>query len=130
MLLVLDSRMYKGKAWLRVALPDRPNGSSGWIREDFVRLGTTPWRITVNRAAHVVTVYRDGRKQRSFGAVVGKASTPTPRGLYAVYEKLAQPDPKGFSAPGSCTSRPSPTCSSTSAAGPAGWPSTAVTARA
>ena len=98
-LLVLDSRMYKGKAWLRVALPDRPNGSSGWIREDFVRLGTTPWRITVNRAAHVVTVYRDGRKQRSFGAVVGKASTPTPGGLYAVYEKLAQPDPKGFYGP-------------------------------
>ncbi|MDX6631380.1 MAG: hypothetical protein QOH00_3626, partial [Gaiellales bacterium] len=60
-LLVLDSRMYKGKAWLRVALPDRPNGSSGWIREDFVRLSKTPWRITVNRGAHTVTVYRDGR---------------------------------------------------------------------
>ena len=37
-LLVLDTRNYKGKTWLRVALPDRPNGSSGWIREDFVRL--------------------------------------------------------------------------------------------
>jgi len=48
-LLVLDSRMYKGKAWLRVALPDRPNGSSGWIREDFVRLSTTSWRITIVR---------------------------------------------------------------------------------
>ena len=59
-LLVLDSREFKGKTWLRVALPDRPNGSSGWIREDFVRLSTTPWRVTINRAAHVVTVYRDG----------------------------------------------------------------------
>ena len=28
-LLVLDSRSYRGKTWLRVALPDRPNGSSG-----------------------------------------------------------------------------------------------------
>jgi lipoprotein-anchoring transpeptidase ErfK/SrfK len=98
-LLVLDSRMYKGKAWLRVALPDRPNGSSGWIREDFVRLAMTHWRITVNREAHVVTVYRDGRKQRSFKAVVGKAATPTPSGLYAIYEKLPQPDPKGFYGP-------------------------------
>lgn len=98
-LLVLDSRMYKGKAWLRVALPDRPNGSTGWIREDFVRLATTRWRVTVNRAAHVVTVYRDGRKQRSFGAVIGKPATPTPRGLYAIYEKLPQPDPKGFYGP-------------------------------
>jgi lipoprotein-anchoring transpeptidase ErfK/SrfK len=98
-LLVLDSRMYKGKSWLRVALPNRPNGSSGWIREDFVRLSTTPWRITINRAAHTVTVYRDGRKQRSFMAVIGKSATPTPRGLYAVYEKLPQPDPKGFLGP-------------------------------
>jgi len=98
-LLVLDSRMYKGKAWLRVALPDRPNGSSGWIREDFVRLSTTSWRITINRAAHTVTVYRGGRKQRSFQAVIGKPATPTPRGFYAIYEKLPQPDPKGFLGP-------------------------------
>jgi lipoprotein-anchoring transpeptidase ErfK/SrfK len=98
-LLVLDSRMYKGKAWLRVALPNRPNGSSGWIREDFVRLRKTQWRVTVNRTAHTVTVYRDGRKQRSFQAVIGKDATPTPRGLYAIYEKLPQPDPKGFLGP-------------------------------
>jgi hypothetical protein len=98
-LLVLDSRMYKHKAWLRVALPDRPNGSSGWIREDFVRLSTTSWRVTVNRAAHTVTVYRHGRKQRSFQAVIGKPETPTPGGLYAIYEKLPQPDPKGFLGP-------------------------------
>lgn len=98
-LLVLDSRMYKGKAWLRVALPTRPNGSSGWIREDFVRLSKTQWRVTVNREAHTVTVYRDGRKQRSFMAVVGTSATPTPRGLYAIYEKLPQPDPKGFLGP-------------------------------
>jgi lipoprotein-anchoring transpeptidase ErfK/SrfK len=98
-LLVLDSRMYNGKAWLRVALPNRPNGSSGWIREDFVRLSKTPWRVIVNRTTHTVSVYRDGRKQRSFKAVIGKSATPTPRGLYAIYEKLPQPNPKGFLGP-------------------------------
>ena len=98
-LLVLDSREFKGKTWLRVALPERPNGSSGWIREDFVRLGTTPWRITINRASHLVTVYHLGRKTRSFTSVIGAPATPTPRGLYAIYEKLAQDDPKGFLGP-------------------------------
>jgi lipoprotein-anchoring transpeptidase ErfK/SrfK len=98
-LLVLDSTLYHGKTWLRVALPNRPNGSSGWIREDFVRLSTSTWRITVDRSSHTVTVYRDGRKQRSFEAVVGAAATPTPRGLYAIYEKLPQTDPKGFLGP-------------------------------
>jgi lipoprotein-anchoring transpeptidase ErfK/SrfK len=98
-LLVLDTALHNGKTWLRVALPNRPNGSSGWIREDFVRLGTSPWRVTVNRAAHLVTVYRDGRKLRAFRAVIGAAATPTPRGLYAIYEKLPQADPKGFLGP-------------------------------
>jgi lipoprotein-anchoring transpeptidase ErfK/SrfK len=98
-LLVLDTRVYKGKTWLKVALPGRPNGSKGWIREDFVRLSKTPWRVTVDRASHLVTVYRNGRKKRSFKSVVGAPATPTPRGLYAVYEKLAQPDPKGFLGP-------------------------------
>ena len=46
-----------------------------------------------------MTVYRDGRKQRSFKAVIGKPATPTPGGLYAIYEKLPQPDPKGFLGP-------------------------------
>lgn len=98
-LLVLDSTLFHGQTWLKLALPDRPNGSSGWIREDFVRLSTTPWRITVNRAAHTVTVYRNNHKQRSFKAVVGAPATPTPRGLYAIYEKLAQRNPKGFLGP-------------------------------
>jgi lipoprotein-anchoring transpeptidase ErfK/SrfK len=98
-LLVLDRRNYQGKTWLRVALPDRPNGSTGWIREDFVRLATSRWRVTINRESHLVTVYSNGRKQRSFTSVLGAPATPTPRGLYAIYEKLAQPNPKGFLGP-------------------------------
>ena len=92
-------RNYKGKTWLRVALPDRPNGSSGWIREDFVRLSTSSWRVTINRATHLVTVYSNGRMLRSFSSVIGAPATPTPRGLYAIYEKLPQPNPKGFLGP-------------------------------
>jgi hypothetical protein len=98
-LLVLETRNYKGKTWLRVALPDRPNGSSGWIREDFVRLSTSSWRVTIDRASHLVSVYSNGRMLRSFSSVLGAAATPTPRGLYAIYEKLSQPDPNGFLGP-------------------------------
>jgi lipoprotein-anchoring transpeptidase ErfK/SrfK len=46
-----------------------------------------------------VTVFHNGRKVRSFVSVIGAPATPTPRGLYAVYEKLPQPDPKGFLGP-------------------------------
>jgi len=98
-LLVLDTRNYKGTTWLRVALPNRPNGSSGWIREDFVRLSTSSWRVTINRDSHLVTVYSNGRVLRRFSSVIGAPATPTPRGLYAIYEKLPQPNPKGFLGP-------------------------------
>ena len=42
---------------------------------------------------------RNGRRLRRFRAVVGKAATPTPDGLAAIYEKDPQPDPTGFLGP-------------------------------
>ena len=36
-----------------------------------------------------VTVYHDGRARRRFRAVVGKPSTPTPRGAFFIEEVLA-----------------------------------------
>jgi L,D-transpeptidase catalytic domain len=43
-----------------------------------------------------VLVYRDDKRVRRVRAVIGKPSTPTPRGLAAVYERNRQPDPKAF----------------------------------
>jgi lipoprotein-anchoring transpeptidase ErfK/SrfK len=45
----------------------------------------------VNLAARRVSVYGDGRMQRSFKAVVGKLSTPTPTGQFFVEETLQMP---------------------------------------
>ena len=99
-LLVLQSKQLAGGVnWIRVQLPTRPNGASAWIRADFVRLTKVAWRITINRSTHVVRVLRDGKVQRAFLAVVGKSETPTPRGLFAVYEKVRQQDAQGFIGP-------------------------------
>ncbi|HST32070.1 MAG TPA: L,D-transpeptidase [Solirubrobacteraceae bacterium] len=77
-----------GIAWLRVMLPGRPNGSSGWIAKQGTRTTSTGWRITVSLGARRVTVYRHGRAIRRFAAVVGKSSTPTPTGSFFVEETL------------------------------------------
>jgi lipoprotein-anchoring transpeptidase ErfK/SrfK len=90
-LLVLRSALRDGHRWLRVRLPERPNSAAGWIREDLTRVSTTPWRIEVSTARARVTVERDGRVVKRFAAVVGKPSTPTPRGLFAVAEPIRQP---------------------------------------
>jgi lipoprotein-anchoring transpeptidase ErfK/SrfK len=91
-LLVLGAREDgSGRLWVRVQLPERPNGRSGWIDADYAKLSPTPWRIVVERGKRRATAFRDGRAVRSWSVVVGKPSTPTPRGLFAVYERVRQP---------------------------------------
>ncbi len=77
-----------GIPWLQVRLPGRPDGSTGWIVQQHTRPLVTPWRILVNLAARQVKVYRDGHVVRTFQAVVGKPSTPTPTGQFFVEETV------------------------------------------
>jgi lipoprotein-anchoring transpeptidase ErfK/SrfK len=89
--LVLRSTVVEGRRWFKVRLPERPNDAAGWISADLVRVSTTPWRIVVSTAESTVTVERAGRPVTSFEAVVGKAATPTPHGLFAIDEPIRQP---------------------------------------
>jgi lipoprotein-anchoring transpeptidase ErfK/SrfK len=77
-----------GAGWLEVMLPGRPNGSTAWIAERGTRELVTPWRLTIDLATRRLTAYRDGRVVRSFSAVVGKPTTPTPTGEFFVEETL------------------------------------------
>lgn len=95
-LLVTDTRHVGGVTWLRVLLPGRPNGAEGWIDSDVAVLRSTPWRIVISTERRTVAVYRLGVAVRSFSAVVGARSSPTPHGLFAVTERIPQADPNGF----------------------------------
>lgn len=98
-LMVLDSAFRNGREWLKVLLPYRPNGSTGWIPRDKTTLAHTPYWLELRLRTRRLSVYRDGRRIRRFRAVIGAPRTPTPRGLAAIYERNAQPDPKGFLGP-------------------------------
>lgn len=76
-------------SWMRVRLPGRPNGHAGWISTRRTRATSTEWRIVVKISTRRVTVYNNDRVRRRFPAVVGKSSTPTPRGVFFVEEALA-----------------------------------------
>jgi lipoprotein-anchoring transpeptidase ErfK/SrfK len=75
-----------GTQWLRVLIPGRPNGKKGWIRQLGTVLKTTSWHLLVITSSRRVLVYRRGRRVRSFAAIVGKPSTPTPHGQFFVEE--------------------------------------------
>lgn len=99
-LLVLDSSADEsGRQWLEVLLPIRPNGSTGWIRRDHVLLADSPFWIAVSTGGRIVSVYRQGRLVRRFPAVVGSPSTPTPHGLFALYDAIPQIPSNGFLGP-------------------------------
>jgi lipoprotein-anchoring transpeptidase ErfK/SrfK len=76
----------RGTAWLRVLLPGRPNGRSGWILARPTTPASTAWRIVVHLSTRRITVLRDGRRARTVTAVVGATATPTPRGRFFVEE--------------------------------------------
>jgi lipoprotein-anchoring transpeptidase ErfK/SrfK len=70
--------------WLRVMLPERPNGSSAWVRESDVTRSTTPYRIVLKLGETRTHVYKDGFEVFSAAVGVGKDSTPTPQGSFFV----------------------------------------------
>jgi lipoprotein-anchoring transpeptidase ErfK/SrfK len=77
-----------GVHWLRVRVPGRPNGMKGWIAQRGTELTTTRWRVVVRTSRRRVLVFREGRLVRSFAAIVGKPSTPTPHGRFFVEESV------------------------------------------
>jgi L,D-transpeptidase catalytic domain len=77
-------RLADGRCWLRVRLPWRPNDAAGWVSANDLVLERTPWRIEVSTARRTLTLFRAGIPVRTVSVVVGKSSTPTPAGLFAI----------------------------------------------
>jgi lipoprotein-anchoring transpeptidase ErfK/SrfK len=80
----------KGNDWLRVPLPGRPLGRVGWIPAANATIVHTHWRLVVDRKKREATLYRDKRAKRRFEVVVGKATTPTPKGHFFLEEHVPQ----------------------------------------
>lgn len=95
-LMVLGSRYARGQTWLKIRLPIRPNGTSGWIPRDRVQLSHTNRFILVDTSRRQLRVYRKGKVVVRHRVVVGAPSTPTPTGLFALHDRIKQSDPGGF----------------------------------
>jgi lipoprotein-anchoring transpeptidase ErfK/SrfK len=80
-----------GAGWLRVLLPSRPNGSTGWIRESNTIVSSETTHVVISLKRHLLTVYRKGRVIKRLGVALGAPSTPTPKGHFAVYQKVREP---------------------------------------
>ncbi len=70
--------------WLQVRLPMRPNGSTGWVRSEDVRLRKVANRIVVDKSDHRLRAYRGEELLLEVPAGVGTSRTPTPVGEFYV----------------------------------------------
>jgi lipoprotein-anchoring transpeptidase ErfK/SrfK len=92
-------RRWTWPKWVRVRLPSRPNGATGWIRSSSVRFLKNPYRIRVNLRRKTLSVWR--RKNRIMLAEVGvgRAVTPTPTGRYFLVQLIKTRRPRGVYGP-------------------------------
>lgn len=92
--LVLAQEVYPNETWFKVRIPGRPNGRTGWVREQSLGdLRLTHRHIVVDEEHLRLTVYLWGRKVFSAAIGIGKASTPTPKGNYWIRERFRSTDP-------------------------------------
>ena len=85
--------------WLKVDLPVRPNGSTGWVRAAEVRVVPIDYRIKVELKRYRITVWRGEKVILSEPVGLGTQSTPTPGGKYYIKELLKPPNPNGAYGP-------------------------------
>jgi len=96
---VVDRRELDGRWFVRVLLPERPNGAAVWVAADRVVLLRTRWHVYVDRRARRLTITRGGRPVRSARVVVGAPRSPTPAGEFAISERVAQRSADEFVGP-------------------------------
>ena len=87
-------------AWLKVRIPMRPNGRTGWVRDSALGpLHLVRTRLVVDRSRLRATLYSSGRQIWRSQIGVGKPSTPTPAGRFWIRERIEVPDPSGTYGP-------------------------------
>jgi hypothetical protein len=82
-----DDRL--GRAWIRIRLPGRPNGRTGWVLgENLGPLFAVRTLLVVDRGALRSTLYRAGRRIWTSRIGIGAPGTPTPAGRFWIRSRL------------------------------------------
>jgi hypothetical protein len=89
-----------GETWIRVRVPMRPNGRTGWVPLAALgRLHVVTTQLVVRRGARRAILRDGGRVVWRARVGIGAPGTPTPRGRFYVRELLRVADPRGIYGP-------------------------------
>lgn len=98
-LVFLVSDPQPAPGWLKVHLPVRPNGSTGFVRRSEVDLASTSFRVEVRVSRREVAVWDGGSLVLRESTAVGSPQTPTPTGTFYITDLLRPHDPAGIYGP-------------------------------
>jgi lipoprotein-anchoring transpeptidase ErfK/SrfK len=74
--------------WYRISLPGRPNGQTGWVRANAVRIKPVAKRLIIDRGARRFQFWNGSKLVRTGKVGVGKPGAETPTGLFYVQSKF------------------------------------------
>jgi hypothetical protein len=93
-MLIADAKIDdRGRAWFEVYLPIRPNGSTGWVSEEDVRLQERHERIEIDLSKRLLEHYRDDELIGRFKVGVGTEQYPTGTGTFYVWVRVPFENP-------------------------------------
>jgi len=86
---VRSHRTAAGRVWLRVRIPARPNGQTGWVpRSALGVLDAVRTALTIDRGRSLATLRRAGRSIWRAPVGHGAPGTPTPAGRFYIRERI------------------------------------------
>jgi hypothetical protein len=87
---VLQSRLDdEERVWLQIRVPGRPNGRTGWVREEQLStMKAVETHLTIDRRTLTATLRKRGKKIWRSRIGIGAPGTVTPKGTFWVRERL------------------------------------------
>jgi lipoprotein-anchoring transpeptidase ErfK/SrfK len=85
---VLDEQ--SGQVWLQIRIPGRPNGRTGWVKEEQLsNLKTITTHLTIDRKRLKATLRKNGKVIWTSRVGVGRPGLETPAGRFWIRERLS-----------------------------------------
>ena len=84
-----------GDGWLKVELPQRPNGSTGWVSTASVSLQRLVYSLRASTEDNTLSLFKDSVLVTTYSVATGTGGTPTPHGSFYLTE-LLQPTNDGY----------------------------------
>ena len=95
MLVVAARRDAGGDPWYEVSLPIRPNGTTGWMRGDELRVRRVQDRVVIDLSDRTLQRFHAGELVDRFSVGVGTSASPTTTGTFFVWARVPQSSPYG-----------------------------------